>query len=188
MTAVSPDVVLARSVALEDAYRRVEEGAMRGLPVHNAALRVEALGFRPWDLEAAGFGQALLGVVVTPWCMNVVLLPAEASGWADLEEGAKHDLDLPCGRVTFTAGRLEGVGPLLTCSLFSPMQDFADHDGAMITARFALGDLLTPPPAEAPAPEPRRRRTEGPAPMGGPDLSRRAALGMSRTPRGRTPR
>lgn len=188
MTELSPEVLAARVAALENAYRRVEAESMRGLPVHNAALRVEALGFRAWDLAAEGLGSALLGVVVTPWCMNVVLLPVDPQGWPDLEDGDKRDLDLPCGRVGFTVGRLEGVGRLLTCSLFSPMQDFADHDGAALTARFALGDLLSPPSAEASAPEPRRRRTEGPAPMGGPDMSRRAALGMSRTPRGRTPR
>lgn len=182
------DAIAARAAALEDAYRRVEDASMRGLPVHNPALKVEALPFRAWDLTEQGLGNALLGVVVTPWCMNVVLLPQDPQKWEGLEDGSKHDIDLPCGRIGFVAGRLEGVGPLLTASLFSPMQDFADHEGALITARFALGDLLSPPPAEAPAPEPRRRRTEGPAPMGGPDMSRRAALGMSRTPRGRSPR
>lgn len=180
--------IAARSTALEAAYRRVEDASMRGLPVHNPALRVEVLGLRPWDLAAAGLGAGLLGVVVTPWCMNVVLLPADPAAWDGLAEGEKHDLALPCGSIAFTAGRLEGVGPLLTASLFSPMQDFADHDGAVITARFALGDLLSPPPAEAPPPETRRRRTEGPAPKAAVDLSRRAALGMGRAPRGRGPR
>lgn len=182
------DPVAVRVAALEEAYRRVEAEAMRGLPDHNPALRVEAVGFRPWDLSDDGLGDALLGVVVTPWCLDVVLLPQDPRKWEGLEEGSKHDLGLPCGSISFTAGGLRGVGPLLSAPLFSAMQDFTDHEGAMITARFALGDLLSPPPAEAPPPEPRRRRTEGPAPMGGPDLSRRAALGMSRVPRGRGPR
>lgn len=182
--APTPEAVAARVQALEAAFRKVDAERMQDMPLRNAALSVEAVGFQPWGLDR---GAALLGILVTPWCMNVKLLPLDPAAFDAPEDGTKETLDLPCGTVEFTAGTVEGVGPYLMCSLFSPMTEFADQGGARLTAQLALQDLLEPPAAPAPPPEPRRRRVEGPPPQGGPDLSRGAALGMSRTPRGRDP-
>ena len=44
---------------------------MRDLPIYNDKVAIEAIGFRP-------FGEAeLLGVVLTPWFMNLIMLPIE---------------------------------------------------------------------------------------------------------------
>lgn len=180
----TPDLIRDRVAALVEAFRQVDRTGMADMPLRNTALSVEAVGFRPWGLDD---GPALLGILVTPWSMNVMLLPLDAAAWADQDHGSKATIPLPCGGVEFTAGQVEGFGPYRMCSLFSPMAEFADQAGAVLTAQLALEDLLTEPAAAAPAPEPRRRRTEGPPPEGGPDLSRRAALGMTRTVRGRGP-
>ena len=44
---------------------------MRDLPIYNDKAAIEAIGFRP-------FGEAeLLGVVLTPWFMNLIILSIE---------------------------------------------------------------------------------------------------------------
>ncbi|WP_404378772.1 [NiFe]-hydrogenase assembly chaperone HybE [Caenispirillum salinarum] len=188
MTEPTPELTAARATALEDAFAAIDRGSMADMPLRNDALAVEAISFRPWGLER---GPALLGILVTPWCMNVMLVPptADDPAWATLSGGEKESHGLPCGVVEFTAGAVDGFGPYLMCSLFSPVKEFADQPAARLTAQLALEDLLTPPAEEIPPPAPTaRRRGDGPAPSsaGGADgLSRRSALGMARAPRGR---
>ena len=65
--------------ALERTFRAAA-ARMAGLAVVNPALRVEAVGFAPWQ-------GCWLGVVVTPWCMNLVLAPLDPVMWQPLERG-----------------------------------------------------------------------------------------------------
>ncbi|MEO1089525.1 MAG: [NiFe]-hydrogenase assembly chaperone HybE [Pseudomonadota bacterium] len=124
----------ASVAALVDAYR--EAGArMRDLPVHHAGLEVEAVGFRQ-------VGDALIGVMVTPWCMNLVRMAEDVRSRA---EGTSREHDLPAGRFTFTTGKLDGVGMVELCSLFSPMAEFADQEAASAVARESLTIVLRPP-------------------------------------------
>ena len=58
--------------ALEAAFLRIEREAMDGLPLLNKALRVQAVGFERWQ------GQ-WLGALVTPWFLNLVLVPGQAA-------------------------------------------------------------------------------------------------------------
>ncbi|GAB4359215.1 MAG: [NiFe]-hydrogenase assembly chaperone HybE [Gammaproteobacteria bacterium] len=125
----------ARVESLEAAYRSIAEARMRGLPVCNPALRVEAVGFRPW-------GRCFFGILVTPWFMNAVLLPERDREWAGVQEGARIGWTLPSGRYTFILGRLEGFGVIQSCSLFSPMSMFDSHAIACETARFAADAML----------------------------------------------
>jgi hypothetical protein len=46
-------------------YRDVGERSMRDLPIFNEALGVEAIGFQR-------FGGHVVGIMVTPWFMNVI--------------------------------------------------------------------------------------------------------------------
>ncbi len=90
--------------------------------------------------------------MVTPWFMNIVAAPLAGAPPVAIAPGATQSLSLPAGEVAFLAADLEGFDRLLMCSLFSPMQDFVDHEAALATAQAAL-DLLLAPPAEDPAPE-----------------------------------
>ena len=58
----------------------------------NPALSVEAVGFRPWD-------EHWLGVLVTPWFMNLWLMPRVASRMAADRRGREPALRLPGRRV-----------------------------------------------------------------------------------------
>jgi [NiFe] hydrogenase assembly HybE family chaperone len=53
----------------------------------------------------------------------------------------------PEGSYTFIAGQLAGIGPLESCSLFSPMDEFDDPEVAQLVARHVLEELLREPAA-----------------------------------------
>ncbi len=125
---------------LERRFEKIAATRMAGLPVINPALEVVALGFAP-------FGAGRLGVLVTPWFMNLVLLPEEDSGW---ETGEKVARDLPAGRVEFIVTRDEELGALLMCSLFSPMFEFAGQQAALETAQAVLAGILDSGEGDAP--------------------------------------
>jgi [NiFe] hydrogenase assembly HybE family chaperone len=131
------------SARLEAAFRSVAE-RMRGLAFVNPALAVEAVGFAPWK----GYW---LGVMLTPWSMNLVLAPREPAAWRALAAGEKRRYDFPAGSFDFISARDDAIGDHLVCSLFSPVLEFADHDTARETAvqaRAALFDGAHAEPRE----------------------------------------
>jgi [NiFe] hydrogenase assembly HybE family chaperone len=129
---------------LEAHFRGVHVGAMRDVPICNENLAVASTGFRPC-------GDWALGIVVTPWFMNIVAAPLAGAAPVAALPGETQSLVLPCGMVECLAAKLDGFDRLLMCSLFSPMQDFEDQEAALATAKAAFELLLTPP---APPPEP----------------------------------
>jgi [NiFe] hydrogenase assembly HybE family chaperone len=136
---MSPDEQARRiGDRLADLYRAVHARAMADVPICNDRLAVEAIGFRSW-------GALALGVVVTPWFMNVVLAPRGDALLPPASAGASVPVALPAGRIDFVAGALDGFGPVWTCSLFSPMHEFADQAGARATAEAAIAALTESP-------------------------------------------
>ena len=135
----------ARAVGerIADIYRGIFSRAMSDVAICNGRLAVEAVDFRP-------FGALALGIVVTPWFMNVTLAPCGEGALPPAPPGAAAPVALPAGQVDFIAGELDGFGPLWTCSLFSPMDEFADQAGARATAVAAMEALTAPPPAASP--------------------------------------
>ena len=116
-------------------YRDVYLHAMADVPICNPALEVAATGFRP-------FGGGFIGIVTTPWFMNVVLVSFAAGSASQGAPGETVPVALPAGKVDFLTGELEGSGRILTCSLFSPMDAFEDQAAALATAEAALAGLL----------------------------------------------
>lgn len=119
---------------IEGAFERVARTGMAGMPFLNPQLRVEAVGFHVWEGH-------WLGVLVTPWSINILLLPRYA-GWPSLAAGAERFVELPAGRYRFVAARDADLGEYHACSLFSPALEFADHATARATAIAALEALL----------------------------------------------
>jgi [NiFe] hydrogenase assembly HybE family chaperone len=122
------------SPRLESAFTRIWKTRMQGLPFLNPALRVEAVGFRSWQGE-------WLGALVTPWFVNLVLMPGEGE-WTALAEGDERFVTLPAGRFRFICGRDEELGEYHACSLFSPAQAFEDHATARAGAAASLEALF----------------------------------------------
>jgi [NiFe] hydrogenase assembly HybE family chaperone len=119
---------------LEAAFTRIWKTRMEGLAFLNAALRVEAVGFRAWQ------GQ-WLGALVTPWSVNLVLMPGDGA-WPALPFGGERFVVLPAGRYRFIAATDPELGEYHACSLFSPALEFADHETAVATAQAALVALF----------------------------------------------
>lgn len=128
---------------LEAAFRRIETESMAGVGVLNPALCVEALGF-------ARFEGHWLGIVITPWFMNLVLVPGEAAFWQSVAPGKRLFRKFPSGDFAFLGSVEPEVGEFQSCSLFSPMAQFADQDGAREVAIAALDALQRTPAAAAP--------------------------------------
>ena len=120
---------------LAAAFRVVHQTRMHDVPLLNAAINVEAVGFEPWDGH-------WLGCLVTPWFMNLILLPRVAEHWVRLRPGQKHTYTFPAGVFEFIGGREETIGEYHACSLFSPMFEFADHATARQTALECLHALF----------------------------------------------
>ena len=130
-------------------YRRVWETRMADLPFVNPALDVAAVGFRQHEGD-------WVGVMVTPWFLNLFLVSGGGRLWGDIPAGERRYLNLPCGTLQFIADDDPDIGPYQYCPLIAPVTGLAGMDAALAAARDALAALFTPPappPArDAPAP------------------------------------
>ena len=137
-----------RVAALEALFVHVAATRMAGIPILHPGLRVQAVGFEAQGDEAA----ATVGVLVTPWFMNLVLVPGAAESWQSVAPGLRLFRNFPSGDFAFLGSNEPEVGEFQSCSLFSPMGQFADQDGAREVALAALEALQAEPVAAAPAP------------------------------------
>lgn len=119
---------------LEACFEEVASTRMAGLPFLNEAISVKAVGGRDWN---GGW----LCVLVTPWFMNLMLLPGDADEPA-ATTGTKRLIAFPAGRFEFIAGHEDAIGPYWMCSLFSPVFEFAEQETAEATALAALDALF----------------------------------------------
>jgi [NiFe] hydrogenase assembly HybE family chaperone len=120
---------------LERAFEDIYHVRMQGVPLCNHALRVEAIGFRRTD-------DGWFGVLVTPWFMNVMLLPARGRQWTHMALGAKRWHRFASGDYEVFGSEEAGVGEYHYFSLFSPMAGFSSHDEARSVAQAALALLI----------------------------------------------
>lgn len=123
---------------LEARFRHIGQARMVGVPLLNPALRVQAVGFRRHD---AGW----LGVLITPWFINLILLPRNGD-WAQLPLGSTQDHAFPSGAYRFVVAEEAGIGRYQSCSLLSPVPEFAEQDSAAAFAVAALEALQNPEP------------------------------------------
>lgn len=129
--------------ALERCFNGILAGSMHDLPIINPALKVEALGF-------VRLKQDWLGALITPWFMNLLLLPGgEDCESRILAPGSKFERPFPFGRFEFTVADEAQLGRYAVCSLFSPMFQFAEHADAVTAAQAALQALLAIPEPRA---------------------------------------
>jgi [NiFe] hydrogenase assembly HybE family chaperone len=124
-------------VMIERVYQSIQQQRMNGMPLINPALTVQAVGFRP-------FGNGWIGILITPWCMNLMLLPGTAD-WTGLQPG--QAVSHVFGGVTyrFIVGEEAALGQFQSCSLFSPMFEFADQATAVAVAEQVLESLFNLP-------------------------------------------
>jgi [NiFe] hydrogenase assembly HybE family chaperone len=136
MTSLLPDP----SRRFANAFR-VAAARMEGLSFLNPALDVEPVGFAPWQGH-------WLGVMVTPWFMNLILAPGDAALWHSLPQGEKLRYRFPAGDFEFIGARDELAGDYQLCSLYSPVLQFEDQPTARMVAQLARDALFDPANAE----------------------------------------
>ncbi len=145
MTGEADRQAVAVGARLAAAYRAIAERT-RDLPIYHHALTVEAVGFRAHEGVA-------LGVIVTPWFMNLVAVDLPGGPRRDLPPlGTTARRSLPAGVIDFTVSEIAGIGRVDSASLFSPMFAFADPAVARATAEAALAAVLEPDVAPLPSP------------------------------------
>lgn len=184
MTATASDALEAleaRVRALVALHREIAATRMRGLPLLNPVLQVQAVGFElvqpPRTGPAGAQGStgaaaaatpapnpgaevdAALGILLTPWFMNLVWLPLQRLDLgAQVGSKAQRHVGQEC--FEFIAAHENGVGRYEACSLFSPVFEFHNQEAAVDTARAILDTLrqpetaTVPGPAAAPTPSP----------------------------------
>lgn len=136
----------ARTEALVKLFDNVAQARMAGVPILNPALHVEALGFELCEEDGA------VGVLVTPWFMNLVWFPLERIDQPERAGNSRvHQVGAEC--FDFIAGHEAAFGSYEACSLFSPMFEFPDQAAAMATGAAVLA-VLRQPPAPAPVATP----------------------------------
>ena len=159
---------------VEACYQRIQVERMRDVPFLNAALRVEAVDFQPWQ------GQ-WLGALVTPWTMLLVLLPKDEHNWFSVRDNKRRFVKFPAGDFAFLGNMEPEIGEFQTCSLFAQMAQFPSQQVANATARASLLALLSPPAqnatrAVAEQPEPAYARPAvTPAPAKGDTTEKQAS-------------
>ena len=122
---------------VEATFFRIYRDRMADVPINNPALSVEAIDFQRWQGH-------WLGVLVTPWCMSLMLIPGKTEGWVSVRDNGRRFLRFPSGDFAFLGSEEDGLGEFQTCALFSPMSAFANQDEARLTARASMVALMQP--------------------------------------------
>ncbi len=150
---------------LIDAYRRIAAERMAGIPFANQRLDVDGVGFRDVDGRS-------VGVLITPWCMNLVVLEPEADDTAEEEASEKRTIRFPAGEFQFVRSRIDQVPAHHALALFTSVEDFPDMATARAVAADILRRILEPDTRDAPA----DRSQAGEDALAGRPLSRRTLL------------
>lgn len=84
---------------LRDHYQYVYTHKMNDVPIVNNKLEVEVVGFVDWG-QAKSNSAAEVGVLITPWFMNIVLLPKD-SMQQEVRVGKTVNILFPDGEYSF---------------------------------------------------------------------------------------
>lgn len=121
--------------ALEAEFTEIWHAKMRDVPMVNRNLEVRAVGFRVHEARP-------LGVLISPWFMNLIQLPADDEDWSALTPGAKELITFPSGVYEFTHNTRDMIGGYKACSLFSMMSDFKTQADAVEVAGAVMSALF----------------------------------------------
>ncbi|MBK7565800.1 MAG: [NiFe]-hydrogenase assembly chaperone HybE [Propionivibrio sp.] len=151
--------------AVEEAFFRIQRECMADVPILNPVLAVEAIDFQRWKGH-------WLGVVITPWCMSLLLVPGSESDWMSTGDNKRRFINFSIGDFAFLGSEEPELGEYQSCPLISPMERFSTQSDAVMTARASMLGLLAPPLAAKTEQTP-----------GEPSLSRRRFLALGRSAR-----
>lgn len=120
---------------LQATFEMIAATRMADVPIVNPRLRVETVGFRLWQ----GFW---VGVLVTPWSINLVVLPGADEQLEPLRLDEKRAWIFPSGTYQFMGLNEPQLGPCHMCPLISPVAEFTAHEEAVTLAREIAASLF----------------------------------------------
>ena len=120
---------------LQEHFEDIRITHMRGLPILNPRMAVEVVAVRD-------FGEHRICVLITPWFMNLVMLPGNEE-WSAVEQGESVSIELPREALDFMVSHDDAIGTFLSVVLFRTVTDFPDQDTAREVARQVMHDLFT---------------------------------------------
>ena len=113
---------------IEAVYQQAAS-AMQSLPLYHPPLTVELLGWQPVAADRPEWA----GVLITPWCMNLM-----ASGMAAGEPGSQWLLEVNDHCFELTRAHSDALGHYASGSLLSLMQQFDNMEAARAFANEVL--------------------------------------------------
>lgn len=164
--------------ALAQHFRETVYPRMADLPFLNAALQVEAIGFRQLDMGH------WVGVLLTPWSCSLMCLPGPSAQWPEATAGAKYSWSFASGEYEFVVAQDEALGLYHQCPLFTGVQHFSSQEEARLTGLAVMLALEKPQMDVPDAPRKPADASESPeetvSPADAAVRSRRAFLGLGR--------
>ena len=95
------------------------------------------------DCRSIGFVRCRgdwLGVMITPWFMDLMLLPGGGNLWGDIPAGQRRYVELPRGTVAFAAAELPNLGAYQHAPVVATVVSLPDMAAAITLAnRIMLG-------------------------------------------------
>ena len=120
---------------VKDIFLGINRDSMAGLPIVNARLDVETIGFTEFEGR-------VVGVIITPWMMSLAIFPGEGDDWTDKKVGQKQSFNFPSRPYDFKANEIDGLGIYFSYALYSPMEEFEHQDHVIACATAFMETLM----------------------------------------------
>ncbi|OAT25852.1 hydrogenase-2 assembly chaperone [Proteus myxofaciens] len=109
---------------LEANFRHIANKEMQNLPFYRQHIPIKAVINTLFDKQ-------WIGAILTPWMLELIILPGPNQEWPYRKIGERLALALPCGEVKFVVGELADGMQYLACSLMSPLNPHLDAEHAI---------------------------------------------------------
>ena len=124
------------AAAVEQVFTRIHTEQMAGMPILNDRLKVQTLGFQVYRGRC-------IGVLITPWLMNLMIFPGADEDWSGLKLGSKQQRRFPSNSYKCMVNQVDGIGYYQSHSLHSPMHEFQSQEHALAAAESFMQLLMT---------------------------------------------
>ena len=119
----NPEILVARCL-----------GANTGQIPVNPRLKCSSVGFCRYRGD-------WLGIVITPWLMDLVLLPGGGELWGDIPPGQRRYVDLPQGTVAFSTAECPELGSYQHSPLLASVATLPDMATAISLANEVMAGI-----------------------------------------------
>ncbi|MDV7025012.1 hydrogenase-2 assembly chaperone [Atlantibacter subterranea] len=126
------------AAALEAQFNRVAGQQMADLPFYQAHMPIKACGFQLFE------GQ-WVGAMLTPWMLELVVLPGPDQQWPRRQVGSRLALTFPAGDMAFRVGELTPELHYVACSLMSPLDPHLNAEQAITLTENSVSLALSLP-------------------------------------------